>query len=386
MVKNADPEAGDKWEGPIKKIVSPLGSMVIIANKKVIQNVAKGTDNCTDFYPIECEDGIISYDTCSTGLISCDKKTGDCPAFFDMNATQKDDQVAGGVCFFISIFILFVCLIGLVAVLQKMLLGVSTRIIYKATNVNGYLAMLIGAGITVIVQSSSITTSALTPLVGVGVLRLEQMLPLTLGANIGTTMTAIMAAMVSDGTGALQVALAHLFFNITGIIIWYPIPFMRRVPLAGARTLGKATRLWRGFPLVYIFFVFIIIPAIFLGLSALFEQGNKGWTTLGSFLTIMIGGGLIYTAYWWKYKDGRNSCIQCFTKRQERKETMESLPEDMRFLKSTVKALVDHTGLPEDDIEDIEMDAAKGTDGEAVKNDSAAEDTNEDNIGSEIQT
>ena len=166
MVKNADPEAGDKWEGPIKKIVSPLGSMVIIANKKVIKNVAKGTDNCTDFYPIECEDGIISYDTCSTGLISCDKKTGDCPAFFDMNASQKDDQVAGGVCFFISIFILFVCLIGLVAVLQKMLLGVSTRIIYKATNVNGYLAMLIGAGITVIVQSSSITTSALTPLVG----------------------------------------------------------------------------------------------------------------------------------------------------------------------------------------------------------------------------
>lgn len=200
-------------------------------------------------------------------------------------------------------------------------------------------------------------------------------------------MTALMAAMVSDGTGALQVALAHLFFNISGIIIWYPIPFMRRVPLTGARYLGKATRLWRGFPLVYIFVVFIVIPAIFLGLSSLFEQGNKGWTTLGSFLVIMIGGGLIYTAYWWKYKDGRASCIQCFTKRQERKETMTSLPEDMRFLKSTVRALIDHTGLPEEDIEDIEMDAAeKGTDGEAVKNDSAAENTDEDDVGNEIQT
>ena len=171
MVKGADPESGDKWEGPIKKIVSPLGSMVIIANKKVIKNVASGLDNCTDFYPIECEvdangKDIISYDSCHTGLIACDKGTGDCPAFFDIHATQQDDQVAGGVCFFISIFILFVCLIGLVAVLQKMLLGVSTRIIYKATNVNGYLGILIGAGITIIVQSSSITTSALTPLVG----------------------------------------------------------------------------------------------------------------------------------------------------------------------------------------------------------------------------
>ena len=55
--------------------------------------------------------------------------------------------------------------------------------------------------------------------------------PLTLGANIGTTVTAIMAAMVTTRTESLQVALAHLFFNVTGILIWYPIPFMRKVPL-----------------------------------------------------------------------------------------------------------------------------------------------------------
>ena len=51
----------------------------------------------------------------------------------------------------------------------------STRVIYKATNVNGLLAMLIGCGITVLVQSSSITTSVLTPLVGLGVIQLDQM-------------------------------------------------------------------------------------------------------------------------------------------------------------------------------------------------------------------
>lgn len=120
--------------------------------------------------------------------------------------------------------ILFICLFGLVALLQRLLLGISARIIYKATNVNGYLAIVIGAGFTMVVQSSSITTSALTPLCGIGLLRLEQMYALTLGANLGTTGTAIMASMVANGQAPLQVALANLLFNVTGVVLWYPIP------------------------------------------------------------------------------------------------------------------------------------------------------------------
>ena len=49
-----------------------------------------------------------------------------------------------------------------------------------------------------LVQSSSIFTSALTPLVGVGILHLDRMYPLTLGANIGTTFTAILASLAAD--------------------------------------------------------------------------------------------------------------------------------------------------------------------------------------------
>ena len=90
------------------------------------------------------------------------------------------------------------CLMGLVALLRKMLLGASTRIIYKATNINGYVGMVIGCGVTILVQSSSITTSTLIPLAGIGLLKLEQIYPLTLGADIGTTFTALMAAMVSN--------------------------------------------------------------------------------------------------------------------------------------------------------------------------------------------
>jgi sodium-dependent phosphate cotransporter len=369
MVKNANTEKGEKWEGPIKKIVAPLGEKIIKANKNIINSIAKGEGSCADgggFYPIICEPGKPTYDTCSqVGLIACDKDTNDCPAFFDSSASAHDDKISGGVCFFIAILVLFVCLGGLVTVLQKMLMGMSTRIIYKATDMNGYLAMLIGCGLTILVQSSSITTSTLTPLVGMGAIRLEQMYPLTLGANIGTTVTALMAAMVTEGTQSLQVALAHLFFNLSGIVIFYPIPYMRKLPLNAARNLGKMTRLWRGFPFVYIAVMFFLVPLIFLGISFMFEDGGKGMTVLGSFIVAIVGLGLIYTVYRCKYKGGKEKCIKCLKTREVRRVTMAELPEDMVYLKVKLAALMEHTGLPEDaGMEEIEA-LQKSKDGAA---------------------
>jgi sodium-dependent phosphate cotransporter len=249
----------------------------------------------------------------------------------------------------------------LVAILQKMLLGMSTRIVYKATDVNGYIAIAIGAAITMLVQSSSITTSTLTPLVGMGVIRLEQMYPLTLGANIGTTGTALLAALVSEGTAPLQVALAHLFFNISGIAIFYPIPFMRRIPLYCARQLGKATRVWRGFPILYIAVMFVLVPMIFLGLSALFEEDGKGFTVLASFITIFIAIGVFYTIYHCQFKGGKEKCGQCMANREKKRMVLQDLPEDMVYLKARMTALIEHTGLPVED----EADAEKADDEEA---------------------
>jgi sodium-dependent phosphate cotransporter len=182
-----------------------------------------------------------------------------------------------------------------------------------------------------------------------GALRLEQMYPLTLGANIGTTVTAIMAAMVSSGTEALQVALAHLFFNVSGIIIWYPIPFMRRVPLFCARRLGKATRLWRGFPLVYIAVMFLLIPLIFLGISYMFTEDSKGMTTLASFIVVILALICAWLAYYCQYKGGKEKCVRCLERREYKRVTMLHLPEDMDYLKSKMAALIEHTGLPEDE-------------------------------------
>jgi sodium-dependent phosphate cotransporter len=361
-----DVSDGDKWEGPIKKIVSPLSNLIILANKKVTESVAKG-GTCEDFYPVFCnltEDTDANYDTCvkgvnsQVGLITCDKNTGKCPAFFQDGATRKDDEISGGVCFFLALVILIACLVGLVTILQKMLMGASTRIIYKATNINGYLAILIGAGITLIVQSSSITTSALTPFVGVGALRLEQMLPLTLGANIGTTVTGLLASMVSNNVDSLHVALCHLFFNITGIIIWYPVPFMRNIPLNMARVLGKGTRVWRGFPIVYIFVCFVLLPLILFGISSLFEQDSKGYVVLGSIIVIILGLGLIYFIYKWVKGGLKERTIAGFERRQRAKQAYAALPDDMEMIKSELARLREHTGLPEPASDETDEEAA----------------------------
>ena len=353
MTHNAKPKDDESWEGPVKKLVAPLGDRIIIANKKVASEIAKGNAECEDFYPMHCDPAIDppTYSSCDKkfGLIACDKDSGFCPAFFSPEATAKDDKVAGGVIFFIAIIILFLCLIGVVTVLQKLMLGMSTRVVYKATDVNGYLAIAIGAGITMVVQSSSITTSTLTPLVGMGALRLEQMYPLTLGANIGTTLTGIMASMVSNSIDSLRVALAHLMFNVTGIVIFYPLPFMRKIPLHAARSLGKATRVWRGFPFLYIAVMFVLVPLFFLGLSALFEKDGKGFKVLGSFIVVILGFVLAYVVYWCYYKDGKQKCAECMSARERKRITLRDLPDDMEYLKAKMALLIDHTGLPEEE-------------------------------------
>jgi len=344
-VGNFEAKDGDKWVGPVKKLVSPLTKKVIIANKNVIKGVAKG-DSCSDFYPIVCEDpDAPTKATCSqVGLIACDKKTGLCPAFFDATATRGDDQTTGVVVFILGLVILFICLFGLVKILQRMLLGSSTRIIHKATNINGYLAIAVGAGITMILQSSSITTSTFTPLVGMDVIQLEQMFPITLGANIGTTLTALLAAMLST-TEAMQVALAHLFFNISGIIVWYPVPFMRNVPLNLSRNLGKATRIWRGIPIVYILTVFLAIPLLLLGLSLLYTQGSIGLTALGGILTVALIFGIAFVTYWFVKADGKAKTIAKMESMQKRRAALQTLPEDISDLKAKILALEERTGL-----------------------------------------
>jgi len=151
----------------------------------------------------------------------------------------------------------------------------------------GYLAILVGAAATFVMQSSSVFTSALTPLVGMGVISVNRMYPLCLGSNIGTTTTAVLAALTASAKMlkfTIQIALCHFFFNITGILLFYPIPFMRW-PLPLCKKLGAITAQYRWFAFAYLLLAFILIPAFVLGLSVADENG---YVLLGVGLPIAI--------------------------------------------------------------------------------------------------
>jgi sodium-dependent phosphate cotransporter len=337
---------GDKWEGPLKKIVSPVVKLILIANKDVTKKVALGTKTCDDFYPNDgrlgdCTDSIESYDNCKShvGLINCDKKSGNCPAFYVQDASQSDDEATGLVCFILAIVILCTCLIGLVKTLQGLLAGAPAGVIRKATDLNGVVAIIIGALMTILVQSSSITTSTLTPLVGLGVIQLEQMYPLTLGANIGTTCTALLASLVSDSVLSLQVALAHLFFNIFGILFWYGIPILRPIPLRMARFLGSCTRRYRFFPFIYIGVVFILLPVILFGISSLFERGVLAFTVLGVIVVMIVTSASAWLFYFLKYQGGVERLEAYMAHRGELDKTYNALPQTLEALREDIANL-----------------------------------------------
>ena len=130
----------------------------------------------------------------------------------------------------------------------------------------GFVAMIVGLVITIAVQSSSITTSILIPLTAAGVLTLRNAYPVTLGANVGTTITALLASLATGSTDSLTVALVHTTFNVMGILLLYVIPLARDVPIRAAETLADVAVVRRQWAVAYVVIFFIAIPAMGIAL------------------------------------------------------------------------------------------------------------------------
>ena len=125
-------------------------------------------------------------------------------------------------------------------------------------------AMLFGVIITFLVQSSSITTSLVVPLAGAGILKLRQIFPYTLGANIGTTMTSILASLATGTVQSLSVAFGHLLFNVFGIALIWPIPQLREIPITFSLKFAELATKNKIYPFLYILIVFFIIPLLLI--------------------------------------------------------------------------------------------------------------------------
>lgn len=354
----------EDWEGPLKVITEAIAKKIISVDKDVIKDFAYGKpsiDLCTEFlctiqYDSEdnqCADHKFSQKRCAESEYAvkgwcgdgekkakaafnyCIRESADVPVsqitvnqsalngaiehfesyklnkggcFYDAGLSST---AAGWVSLILSLTMLIVSLLCMVKLLGIAIRGTAEDVLKKALNMNGYLAIVVGCGVTMFVQSSSITTSSLTPLVALGTLSLEGMLPLTLGANIGTTLTGVLASLVGSSADGFQLAMCHVFFNVFGTLLFYPIPRIRALPLGAARRLGDLAATFKAFPIFYIIMLFLFYPGFFLGISIGFNIG--GGSLAGSIVGLLVFVAIHIGFFFWYFKrDGEAVLVRRF--------------------------------------------------------------------------
>ncbi|MDR6263224.1 Na/Pi symporter [Roseobacter sp. N2S] len=181
-------------------------------------------------------------------------------------------DVTGGVfliLFGIALIFLAIAYVG--KLLKQLMVGRAKQIMHTAIGRGPVSGIMSGTVVTVLVQSSSTTTSLMVPLAGSGSFGLRQIYPFTLGANIGTCITALLAATAVSGNAnaALQIAFIHLAYNVLGVLVIYGLPFLRFLPVRAAEWLGATAAENKLAALAYILGVFFIIPGLALGLTAM---------------------------------------------------------------------------------------------------------------------
>jgi len=189
------------------------------------------------------------------------------------------DEISG----FVMIVVGIAAVLGVVYALNKMLRAVMTgkaqRIFNAAVGKTAALAVLTGLIVTILVQSSTLTTVLIVPMAGAGLFTLAQVYPFTLGANIGTPITALLAATAVTGEYelfALQVALVHLLYNGFGVALFAAIRPLWRLPIQAAQALADGAERSRWVVPAYILGVFFVLPGLVFGAQALFDNKSPG--------------------------------------------------------------------------------------------------------------
>lgn len=174
-------------------------------------------------------------------------------------------QAQGIVIIVASGVLIFASLMQIVRVLRSALAARAEHALQKALGGSAWVALLVGCLVTAMVQSSSITTSLLVPLAAVGLVTLEQAFPVTIGANLGTTLTALMASLAVSGPNAyagVEIALTHLAFNLAGTLLIYPWHPVRNSVLTVVRWFADLAARSRMLAIAYMLVLFYGLPAL----------------------------------------------------------------------------------------------------------------------------
>ena len=181
----------------------------------------------------------------------------------DAAASSLPQRISAIMILALGLALIFLALVLITRNMRQLVRGSVERAMNRFVGSGGgTVGILVGILVTVAVQSSTITTSILVPLVAAGLLTARSAYPITLGANVGTTVTALIASLAVTQPAGLTIALVHTLFNVTALIVMFPIRAVRDVPVRMAE--GFAGVAVRHPTLVgaYLLGLFLIIPII----------------------------------------------------------------------------------------------------------------------------
>lgn len=161
----------------------------------------------------------------------------------------------------LSVALLFVSILLFRKLISGLLMASSPEKFSRFFFKNTFKSFFWGLATTAAIRSSTITTSVVVPIVAQKIITLRKAVPFILGANIGTTVTAFIAAILnSSSSSAITIAIAHFLFNFIGVLVFFPIPILRDIPIAMANGMGRLTIRYRLTGFVYLLAVFFFIP------------------------------------------------------------------------------------------------------------------------------
>lgn len=183
------------------------------------------------------------------------------------------DGIAGVAMLVVGMVMIFFSIRYVGKLLKALMVGRAKRMLHAAIGRGPISGIASGATVTVLVQSSTTSTSLMVPLAGSGALSLRQIYPFTLGANVGTTATALLASTAVSGPlamYALEIALVHLLFNLLALTLIYSVPYLRNIPLRGAEWLASVAVVRKSYAIGWVAVTFLAVPGLLIFASTIF--------------------------------------------------------------------------------------------------------------------
>ncbi|OQS05850.1 sodium-dependent phosphate transporter [Thraustotheca clavata] len=266
------------FSSPLDKIIDPFADHLVSLNRTIVQNIVAASGNGT---------------TCNETKIM-------------LHGSMRNSSMttAGTVTLVVGFICLILALVGMVYTMTRLFRNTTSSLLQRVLNFNAYVNILIGLIITMILHSSTAMTSTLTPLAGLNVITMDQLYPLILGSNIGTTASGLLAAVVTGRKEAGQVALANIWFNVFGILLFYVVPATRYPVVHCAQRIGKYSAQWPMVAIIFLLVTFALLPGILIALAFIYDAGAGG-IVIGVLLTFGLISAICSLYFWYYFRSGR---------------------------------------------------------------------------------